>query len=90
MCIRDSGGTFLLNTVWDEEKVKQLLPNRLKRYLADHKINFYIINAMDIAQKTGLGGRINQVMSTAFFELTDIMDHETYLPLLKAEVDAAV
>lgn len=45
------GGTFLLNTVWDEEKVKQLLPNRLKRYLADHKINFYIINAMDIAQK---------------------------------------
>ena len=49
------GGTFLLNTVWDEEKVKQLLPNRLKRYLADHKINFYIINAMDIAQKTGLG-----------------------------------
>ena len=83
------GGTFLLNTVWDEEKVKQLLPNRLKRYLADHKINFYIINAMDIAQKTGLGGRINQVMSTAFFELTDIMDHETYLPLLKAEVDAA-
>lgn len=28
-------------------------------------------------------------MSTAFFELTDIMDHETYLPLLKAEVDAA-
>lgn len=83
------GGTFLLNTVWDEEKVKQLLPSRIKRYLAEHNINFYIINAMEIAQKTGLGGRINQVMSTAFFELTDIMDHETYLPLLKAEVDAA-
>lgn len=83
------GGTFLLNTVWDEEKIKKLLPSRIKRYLAEHHINFYIINAMEIAQKTGLGGRINQVMSTAFFELTDIMDHETYLPLLKAEVDAA-
>lgn len=83
------GGTFLLNTVWDEEKVKKLLPSRIKRYLAEHHINFYIINAMEIAQKTGLGGRINQVMSTAFFELTDIMDHETYLPLLKTEVDAA-
>lgn len=45
------GGTFLLNTVWDEERVKKLLPNRIKRYLAEHNINFYIINAMEIAQK---------------------------------------
>ncbi|MEO1768227.1 pyruvate:ferredoxin (flavodoxin) oxidoreductase [Candidatus Enterococcus ferrettii] len=83
------GGTFLLNTVWDEAKVKQALPNRIKRYLAEHQINFYIINAMDIAQKIGLGGRINTVMSTSFFELTDIMDRETFLPLLKGEVEAA-
>lgn len=83
------GGTFLLNTVWDEAKVKQALPNRIKRYLAEHQINFYIINAMDIAQKIGLGGRINTVMSTSFFELTDIMDRDTFLPLLKGEVEAA-
>ncbi|MBO1305312.1 pyruvate:ferredoxin (flavodoxin) oxidoreductase [Enterococcus sp. 669A] len=83
------GGTFLLNTVWDEAKVKQALPNRIKRYLAEHNIKFYIINAMDIAQKVGLGRRINMVMSTSFFELTDIMDRETFLPLLKGEVEAA-
>lgn len=83
------GGTFLLNTVWDEEKVKTLLPTNLKRYLAEHNIEFYIINAMDIAQKLGLGRRINTVMSTAFFEVTDIMDRDTFLPLLKEEVNAA-
>ncbi|GCF94791.1 pyruvate-flavodoxin oxidoreductase [Enterococcus florum] len=83
------GGTFLLNTVWDEEKVKQALPNRLKRYLAEHNIKFYIINAMAIAQKIGLGHRINTVMSASFFELTDIMDRETFLPLLKGEIEAA-
>lgn len=48
------GGTFLLNTVWDEEKIKKLLPSRIKRYLAEHHINFYIINAMEIAQKRDL------------------------------------
>lgn len=84
-----AGGTFLLNTVWDEEKVKQNLPNRLKKYIAQHDINFYIINAMDISVKNGLGRRINTVCSAAFFEVTDIMDRETFLPLLKAEVDAA-
>ncbi|MGX6979886.1 pyruvate:ferredoxin (flavodoxin) oxidoreductase [Vagococcus elongatus] len=86
--LRD-GGTFLLNTVWDKEKVLKLLPNRLKRYIAEHNINFYIINAMDIAQKEGLGRRINTVMSAAFFEVTDIMEREEFMPLLKAEIDNA-
>ncbi|MDH6363590.1 pyruvate-ferredoxin/flavodoxin oxidoreductase [Enterococcus sp. PF1-24] len=83
------GGTFLLNTVWDKDKVLRLLPNRLKRYLGQHNINFYIINGMEIAQKLGLGRRINTVMSAAFFEVTDIMDRETFLPLLKDEVNTA-
>lgn len=80
------GGTFLLNTVWDEEKVLRLLPKHLKKYIAEHNINFYIINAMEIAQKEGLGRRINTVMSTAFFELTSLMTREEYLPLLKEEI----
>ncbi|MBL1225248.1 pyruvate:ferredoxin (flavodoxin) oxidoreductase [Enterococcus sp. BWR-S5] len=82
------GGTFLLNTVWDVDRVKTHLPKPLKRYLAEHNIEFYIINAMEIAQRLGLGRRINTVMSAAFFEVTDIMDRETFLPLLKDEVKA--
>uniref|UniRef100_UPI0022867A34 pyruvate:ferredoxin (flavodoxin) oxidoreductase n=1 Tax=Tetragenococcus halophilus TaxID=51669 RepID=UPI0022867A34 len=84
--LRD-GGTFLLNTVWNEEQVHKHLPTNLKRYLAKHHNKFYIINAMDIAKATGLGRRINTVMSAAFFEVTDIMDREEFLPLLKDEID---
>jgi pyruvate-ferredoxin/flavodoxin oxidoreductase len=80
------GGTFLLNTIWDKEKVYQLLPVKLKKYIAEHNIQFYIINAVKLARETGLGRRINTVMSTAFFEVTDIMTRDEYLPLLKAEV----
>lgn len=80
------GGIFLLNTVWNKEKVKKRLPAPLKRYLAEHNINFYIINALSITQNLGLGRRINTVMSAAFFEVTDIMDREQFLPLLKEEV----
>jgi len=84
--LRD-GGTFLLNTVWNEEQVHKHLPTNLKRYLAKHHNKFYIINAMDIAKETGLGRRINTVMSAAFFEVTDIMDREEFLPFLKDEID---
>ncbi len=83
------GGTFLLNTVWDEEKVKQHLPIRLKRYLGEHNIKFYTINAAGIAQKLGLQGRINTIMSAAFFELSTIMDRDTFLPLMRDEIKAA-
>ncbi len=82
------GGTFLLNTVWSEEKVLKLLPKHLKQYIGENDIQFYIINAMDIAQEEGLGRRINTVMSTAFFELTGLMPREEYLPLLKEEIKA--
>ncbi|MEG0732166.1 MAG: pyruvate:ferredoxin (flavodoxin) oxidoreductase [Vagococcus sp.] len=80
------GGTFLLNTVWDKEKVLRLLPKHLKQYIAQHNINFYTINAMDIAREEGMGRRINTVMSAAFFELTHLMDRDEYLPLLKEEI----
>ncbi|WP_416183250.1 MAG: pyruvate:ferredoxin (flavodoxin) oxidoreductase [Pseudolactococcus raffinolactis] len=83
------GGTFLLNTVWDEEKVKQHLPKRLKRYMAEHNIKFYTIDAAGIAQRLGLQGRINTVMSAAFFELSNIMDRETFLPLMRDEIKGA-
>ena len=83
------GGTFLLNTVWDEEKVLKSLPKKLKRYIGEHHINFYIINAMELAQAEGLGRRINTVMSAAFFELTNLMPREEFLPYLREEIDAA-
>lgn len=80
------GGTFLLNTIWDQEKIHRLLPAKLKKYIGEHQIKFYIINAVELARKVGLGRRINTVMSTAFFEVTDILTKEQYLPLLKEEV----
>lgn len=70
------GGTFLLNTIWDQEKVHRLLPAKLKKYIGEHQIKFYIINAVELARKVGLGRRINTVMSTAFFEVTDILTKE--------------
>ncbi|MDU3436896.1 MAG: pyruvate:ferredoxin (flavodoxin) oxidoreductase, partial [Enterococcus faecalis] len=40
------GGTFLLNTIWNDEQLARFLPNQLKRYLAENEIQFYTINAV--------------------------------------------
>lgn len=36
------GGTFLLNTIWDQEKVHRLLPAKLKNILGSTKSNFIL------------------------------------------------
>ncbi|MBR4393862.1 MAG: pyruvate:ferredoxin (flavodoxin) oxidoreductase [Oscillospiraceae bacterium] len=67
------GGTFLLNTVWTEEELEEHLPNRAKRFLAQRHVNFYTIDATDIAQQIGLGNRTNSVLQAAFFKLSGIL-----------------
>ncbi|MCO7126696.1 pyruvate:ferredoxin (flavodoxin) oxidoreductase [Sporolactobacillus shoreicorticis] len=77
------GGTFLLNTIWDDEQLNAHLPNSMKGYLAKHNIRFYTINAIGLAGKIGLGRRINTIMQTAFFKLTDIVPFDQAIEWLR-------
>lgn len=43
------GGTFLLNTIWDQEKVHRLLPAKLKKYIGEHQIKFYITRIVKLS-----------------------------------------
>ena len=56
------GGTFLLNCQWSVEELNDRLPASMKNKLAAKKANFYIINAIDLARKVGMGGRTNTTM----------------------------
>jgi pyruvate-ferredoxin/flavodoxin oxidoreductase len=77
------GGTFLLNTVWNEQQVKENLPGHVKKYLAVNKINFYIINATGIAGEIGLGNRTNTILQSAFFKITGVVPYELAVEQMK-------
>ena len=81
------GGTFLLNCVWSPEELEEKLPASMKRFLAENEINFYIINAVDIAASVGLGGRINMVTQSAFFKLSEVIAIDEAVPLLKGAIE---
>ncbi len=70
--LRD-GGTFLLNTIWEGEELAKNLPNKVKRYFAEHNITVYYINATRIAQEIGLGNRTNTILQSAFFRITGVI-----------------
>jgi pyruvate-ferredoxin/flavodoxin oxidoreductase len=77
------GGTFLLNSIWDAEETKDRLPVSMKKYMADHKINFYIINATKIADEIGLGTRINTIMQSAFFKIANVIPYDKAVDEMK-------
>lgn len=77
------GGKFLLNTVWSDEDLTKHLPAYMKRYIAQNDIEFYTVNAVDIAKDLGLGGRFNMVMQSAFFKIANIIPIDTAVGYLK-------
>ena len=81
------GGTFLLNCVWTPEELEEHLPANVKKYIAENDIEFYTINAVDVAVKVGLGpNRINMVTQSAFFKLANVIDFDKAVELIKAAI----
>jgi pyruvate-ferredoxin/flavodoxin oxidoreductase len=80
------GGTFLLNSIWDEEETKAHLPNSVKRYLAENNIAFYIINGTKIAREIGLGNRTNTIMQSAFFKISEVIPYDAAVTEMKKAI----
>lgn len=77
------GGTFVLNSPWTLDEMEENFPASLKRAIAENNLEFYNIDAVEIAREVGLGQRINMVMQTVFFKLSKILDVDEAVELLK-------
>jgi len=80
------GGSFLLNSIWDEEETKNHLPDSMKKYLAENEIQFYIINGTKLGEEIGLGTRTNTIMQSAFFKITEVIPYEMAVDQMKAAI----
>lgn len=78
-----TGGTFLLNTIWEGEELERNLPNKVKRYFAKNNITVYYINATKIAREIGLGNRTNTILQSAFFRITEVIPVELAIEQMK-------
>lgn len=80
------GGKFLLNTIWGPEELEANLPASYKKFIAENNIEFYTLNAVKIAEEIGLGGRINMIMQSAFFKISEVIPVEDAIKYLKEAV----
>ena len=81
------GGVFLINCQWSFEELEHHLDAASKRYIANNNIQLYMINAIDLAKKIGMGKRTNTILQSAFFSLAKVMPEAEAIQYMK---DAAL
>ena len=77
------GGTFLLTSSHGKDEVWDTLPQEVQKQIIDKKLKFYVIDAITLAGELGLGGRINVIMQTAFFKISNIIPLDTAVKAIK-------
>ncbi len=77
------GGTFLLNSPYGQDEVWDQMPKEVQKQIIDKEINFYVIDGIDLAKELGLGARINMIMQTAFFAISNILPKDEAVAAIK-------
>ncbi|MDR2400836.1 MAG: pyruvate:ferredoxin (flavodoxin) oxidoreductase [Deferribacteraceae bacterium] len=70
------GGVFLLNSPYSKDEVWGKLPDWVKGQLIKSLARFYVIDAVEIGERIGLGGRINMILQAAFFKISKVIPIE--------------
>ena len=77
------GAVFLLNSIYGPGEVWDQLPIETQKAIIEKKLRFYVIDAYDVARKTGMGQRINTIMQTCFFAISGVLPREQAIAEIK-------
>ena len=82
-------GNFVVNCPWKSvEELDAYFPAGLRRVIAENEMNLFTIDAYVVAVSVGLpSSRINQVMHSTFFELSQVLAKQGREQQLDAAVD---
>jgi pyruvate-ferredoxin/flavodoxin oxidoreductase len=67
------GATFLLNSPFGKDEIWAHLPKEVQQQIISKKLKFYVIDGVRLGNEIGLGPRINVIMQTAFFKISNII-----------------
>jgi pyruvate-ferredoxin/flavodoxin oxidoreductase len=80
------GAVFLVNSLYSPEEVWDNLPQEVQKDIIEKKLKFFTINAYDVAEKTGMGSRVNTIMQTCFFAISGILPRDEAIAQIKKAI----
>ena len=79
----NKNGIMILNSHYDFETLNKIMPNKMKHDIVEKNIKLYTVDANEIAKKYGLGAKINTVMQTILFKVSDLLPFDTAMNEIK-------
>jgi len=86
LSVADEKAIFLLASPYNKNEVWDKLPQEVQKTIIDKKLKFYVIQAYKLAEELGLGARINMIMQTAFFSISNILPTDKAVAAIKQAI----
>ncbi|HXF82387.1 MAG TPA: pyruvate:ferredoxin (flavodoxin) oxidoreductase, partial [bacterium] len=80
------GAVVLLNAPYPPDEVFDHLPRDVQEEIIAKRLRVYAIDAARVARQTGMGGRINSIMQTAFFAISGILPRQEAIARIKEAI----
>ena len=82
----EPGATFLLNSPYGPGEVWDRLPRTIQDEIVTKRLRLYVIDAVAVAQKAGLGNRISTVMQACFFAISGVLPRDQAIAAIKEAI----
>ena len=80
------GAIFLLNSPYGPDKVWDTLPRSVQETIIEKRLHFFVVDGYKVAMETKMGRRINTIMQTCFFALSQVLPFEEAIAAIRAAI----
>ena len=80
------GAVFLLNSTFGPDEIWDELPYEVQEAIVEKQLRLFVIDANKVARATGMGGRVNTIMQTAFFAISGVLPREQAIEEIKRSI----
>jgi pyruvate-ferredoxin/flavodoxin oxidoreductase len=77
---------FLLNSSYGPQQTWEELPGEVQETIVEKQLRLFVIDASSVARATGMGGRVNTIMQTAFFAISGVLPREQAIAEIKRSI----
>ncbi|HYA97505.1 MAG TPA: pyruvate:ferredoxin (flavodoxin) oxidoreductase [Methylomirabilota bacterium] len=83
----ETGATFLLNTPFGPDDVWKHLPRRVQQDVIEKRLRFFVVDGTSVAHEAGMGERINTIMQTCFFAISNVLPRTEAIEAIKRSIE---
>jgi len=81
------GATILINSPYDAASVWDHLPRPVQQHIIEKGVRLFVIDASGVAQRLGLGPRVNTILQTCFFAISGVLPREEGIQRIRHSIE---